>query len=64
MTETFNLDKWQIDRLLRIEARLCSRMGCDSTDEEKLAHKEKLKRLDNLIETVDPDFYQFIKDDE
>ena len=64
MTEKFDLEKWQIDRILRIQARLCSKMGSDSTEQEKLAHKQRLQRLDNLIETVDPDFYQFIKDDE
>lgn len=62
--EQFNLDQYQIDKILRLQCKLCSNMGIDSTKEERLLHKERLRRLDAMIEDIDPFFFDSIKEAE
>jgi hypothetical protein len=57
------IKKIQIDRILRIQSRMCSNLGVSSTKEEKAAVKARIKRLDLLIKKIDKDFFEFIKED-
>jgi len=61
MTE--QLKRHQIDRILRIQARMCSNLGKSSTKEERNAVKFRILKLDLLIKKVDKTFFEFIKDD-
>ena len=55
--EKFDLQRFQIDRLLRYQARICSNLGIDSTAEEKKQANKTIAVLDRMIRKIDRKFY-------
>ena len=51
------LARHQIDRLLRMQARVCSNLGIDSTKEEKDEAKKKIAVMDRMIYKIDRQFF-------
>lgn len=51
------LHRHQIDRLLKIQMKLCVNLGVDSTVDEKKTANKKIALLDRLIRKVDRKFF-------
>ena len=51
------LTRHQIDRLLRMQARLCVNLGIDSTVKEKKEVNKKIAIMDRMIRKADRTFF-------
>lgn len=54
------LTRHQIDRLLRMQARLCVNLGIDSTVKEKKEVNKKIAIMDRMIRKADRTFFPSI----
>ena len=54
------LTRHQIDRLLRMQARLCVNLGIDSTVKEKKEANKKIAIMDRMIRKADRTFFPSI----
>ena len=55
--KTDSLARHQIDRLLRIQATICTNLGIDSTKQEKKEADKKIAILDRMIRKIDRTFF-------
>ncbi len=54
------LTRHQIDRLLRMQARLCVNLGIDSSVKEKKEANKKIAIMDRMIRKADRTFFPSI----
>jgi len=54
------LTRHQIDRLLRMQARLCVNLGIDSSVKEKKEVNKKIAIMDRMIRKADRTFFPSI----
>lgn len=62
--QVIDLEKYQRDRLLRLQARFnAQHIGIDNTPEEKAYIKKVIARMDEMIKDIDDKFFDKTDED-